>query len=51
MDEDDLPPEPYEPDSPSLGGAMGSTIGRMLWVFLPMAVVLVIALIVVKATH
>ncbi len=30
---------------------MGSTIGRMLWIFLPMAAVLAIALIVIEATH
>jgi hypothetical protein len=51
MDEDDLPPRPREPDGISFGGAMGWTIGRLLWIFLPMAAVLVITLLVVKATH
>lgn len=51
MDDDDLPPQPREPDGPSFGGAMGATLGRLLWIFLPMAAVLAIALIVVKATH
>ena len=52
MDEDDLPPEPQEShDDPGFGGAMGTTIGRLLWIALPMAAVLVIALIIVRAAH
>lgn len=51
MDEDDLPPQPREYEGSSFGGAMGAIIGRLLWIFLPMAAVLAIALIVVKSTH
>ena len=40
MDEDDLPPQPREREGSSFGGAIGTTIGRLLWIFLPMAVVL-----------
>jgi hypothetical protein len=51
MNNDDLPPQPREYEGSSFGGAMGATIGRLLWIFLPMAVVLAIALLVIKGTH
>ncbi|HEY4122978.1 MAG TPA: hypothetical protein VGM36_00105 [Rhizomicrobium sp.] len=38
MDNDDLPPPPRRLRE-SLGGEIGSTVGRFLWILLPVAII------------